>query len=424
MSTTHDLLLAWLDASEKRDFELAKEQQDDAAIDAASAAVTAARKAYRMAKDAERDPPPSLVERATLADYVKAAWHGHPLAGAAAELNEELGIKPVHKETRVPLALFMPETERLAFADTVINMTGANLASKNLQPILERIWPATLMPKVGIRTPTVNTGTLDVRWPTLAPDRVGVVAPNTARDTTDYALQPDSIRVSRLTGAMSVTQESLMTVPGLRDAMTRELQAALPDRIDREVFVGTGLQTLQPGIFNFIDVFDLLTADDDTEMTYDEVRVLGSKYLDQLWFRRGESDQRVVMGIDTGKFLNTVVKTNVAGDGYDVLKSAMRLVEGAAGQTPAKTPADSNAGAKQKALLLGQRGIERIFAPVWDSVGLQTDETGDNMRHGRMVFQVDFYMGLGYADYSGTAGTDREIAGIQGLEFVISDKTT
>ena len=420
-------LKAWLEAEGKLDFELQREEQDEAAIKLAEEAVRKARHAYEEAIDANDEPPPPLVERVDLANYLKAAWHGHPLTGAELELNQELGIEPVLKETRIPMALLLPDEQRLEFADVItsISATPDDIQAINDQPIIERVWPALLASQVGVPMRMVGTGKINVRWAT-AGATADFVAPNSTFDAAAYALAAEQYALTRITGAMVVTQESLLMVTGLRDAMTRDLQAALMDQIDNEIFVGDGATPARAkGLFNFIDTFTNITANDDTADSYAEIEAFESKYVDQLYFRRGEGDKRIIMGVHTGNFLHTVINTSVGQyrKAYDLLRQDYRLIEGAAGQTPAKVDATGSRGEYQHAILIGNRGLQRMFVPIWNSVGLRMDETGDNLTHGRARMQVDTYMGLAYADFSGTAGTDQVIKGVQGLVFHTSDKT-
>ena len=420
-------LKAWLEAEGKLDFELEREETDEAAIKLAEEAVRKARHAYEEAIDANDEPPPGLVERVDLANYLKAAWHGHPLTGAELELNQELGIEPVLKETRIPMALLLPDEQRLEFADAVtsISATPDDIQNINEQPIIERVWPMLLASQVGVPMRMVGTGKLNVRWAT-AGATANFVAPNTSRDTVAYALAAEQYSLTRITGGMLVTQESLLTNTGLRDAMSRDLQNALMDQIDNEIFVGDGSSpTRAKGLFEFIDTYANITENDDTADSYAEIEALTAKYVDQIYFRRGEGDKRIVMGVATGNFLHTVINTSVGmyRKAYDLLMQDYMLIEGAAGQTPAADAATGSRGSRQKAILIGNRGLQRMFVPIWNSVGLRMDETGDNIRMGRALMQVDTYMGLAYADFSGTAGTDRVIKGVQGLMFHISNKT-
>ena len=429
MSERDKLHAAMLEADAKLDFELKKDEQDEAAIKLAESDLADARESLRLELMALDTPPAPLLERALLKDYVEAAWHGHKLEGAAAELNAQLDIKPLAQETRVPLAMFLPDQERVQFADVVADVRASGVAERNNRAIIEQIWPDNLLPQIGIGMTNVPTGEQNLRWSDwISNSAVGVVAPNTRKDTVDFDLSNVPVNLSRMTGGMIITVESLLTVNGLRDVMTRALAAAMMSRIDFEVMHGAGDQNMAKGLFNFIDVFDNVTANPATATTYAEADKIAGDIVDQLWFRRGEAGKTLVIGNKTGSFLTTIKDTAASRqfrNAYKMLEADFRVVEGAAGQTPAQVDATNTVGAHQVALAIGRRALEAglIFVPVWSSVGLTADGGGDNARHGRMGFQTDFYVGLGYAMASGTPGTDQVIPGIKGLTFHTSAKT-
>lgn len=418
-------MLDWLEAENKLDFELGKNEQDENAIKAAEEAVSAARETYRVALEEEQDAPAPLIERAKLSNYLEAAWKGLPLEGAERELNEELGIEPMSpREVRIPFAMMMPDTERLEFADAITNISGtAAIRDHNVRPIIENIWPSLIAPQIGLGFTMVGTGDLTTRWVTSRAT-ADFVAPNTSRDTEALALASDTVHLTRITGGMRVTQESLFSVSGLRSAIVNEIRNAIGDQMDHEVIIGDGATpTREKGLFNFINVYSDVASVQEAN-TFNDVRALKSKYVDQLWFRRDDSDMRILMGVETGNYLETLPsnQNNRLLSAYELLATKFRIIEGAAGQVPAKDAKDAGKhGEQQKALIVGARGLRHVFVPVWSSVGLVADDLGDEARAGTMAFLVNAYMGLAYANFSGRSGTNQVIKGWQGIQFTLTD---
>lgn len=418
-------MLDWLEAENKLDFELAKNEQDENEIKAAEEAVSAAREIYRVALEEEQDAPAPLIERAKLSNYLEAAWKGLPLEGAEKELNEELGIEPMSpREVRIPFAMMMPDTERLEFADAITNISGtAAIRDHNVRPIIENIWPSLIAPQIGLGFTMVGTGDLTTRWVTSRAT-ADFVAPNTSRDTEALTLASDTVHLTRITGGMRVTQESLLSVVGLRSAIVNEIRNAIGDQMDHEIIIGDGATpTREKGLFNFINLYSDIAGIQEAN-TFNDIRALKSKYVDQLWFRRNDSDMRLLIGVDTGNFLETLYsnQNNRLLSAYEHLSTNFRIVEGAAGQVPAKDAKDAGThGEQQKALIVGSRGLRHVFVPVWSSVGLIADDLGSEARAGTMAFLVNAYMGLAYANFSGRAGTSQIIKGWQGIQFTLTD---
>ena len=423
--------LAWLEAENKLDFELRKEDQDEAAIKLAEVNVTKLRKLYMEAMESEQEAPAPLIETATLNNYFDAARKGHPLTGAELELNQELEIESLAQEVRIPFAMFMEqETDRLEFADAITKLKGKSgtaYADKNVMPIIERIFPRAIASRAGINATVISTGTHTVRWTssTLSADWV---AEQTARDAVAYDLTPSETDMTRLTGTVIVSNESFQTVGGLRSVVLNDLRGTIGAAWDNEIIRGDGATpTRGAGILNQIGTSNRTVihgADVGKATRYQDFLAMWASMPDQHWFYRGENDMRLVIGNATGIQMNSVYNQNSDRErtAYDFIRErGVQIIEGSNAQIPV-TAKDSTNGARQQAFVIGSRGLGNVFAPVWNSVGIIADQYGDNARQGTVSFTADMYAGLNYAHKTGTGAT-AAVAGIKSYIFTNSDKS-
>ena len=171
--------------------------------------------------------------------YVQAAMAGRSADGAARELNEALGIP----EGRFPLEMFAPERRAAIDGDAGVSQGTW----------LDRLFDGTAAERVGITFDSVASGVASypVMMSTAAPaQRARAQAASAATFTaTVHELNP---KRSSVFG--SYTIEDNARLPGLGDAIMRDMSAAMVQGIDLAVFKGdagatgtdadiTGMQT-------------------------------------------------------------------------------------------------------------------------------------------------------------------------------------
>ncbi len=166
----------------------------------------------------------ALRERVEVRRYVGAALDGAAVNGAEAEFNAALDMGA----GSFPLRLLAPEREARATTDVD--------ASASQRPWLDRLMADTAAAHVGVTSPSVPAGVqaypVTTAGPTPAQRGRGEAA-----DDGSFTIGVTEARPTRASVRVIISTEDAARLPGLEDALRRDLAAALTERIDRAIFL-------------------------------------------------------------------------------------------------------------------------------------------------------------------------------------------
>ena len=181
-------------------------------------------------KPDETDEDRQLVElrsRVEFGDYITAALAGHGvMSGAALEYNQAREVPA----DRFPLDLLAPDA-----VETRAAVDGDAAATQ--APWIERLFAGTAAARLGITMPSVPAGTR--AYPVL-----GSTATPAQRGRTEAAVDAAitasvvEVKPTRSSVRAVYSVEDDARLPGLSDAILRDLRSAMTERIDRSIFTG------------------------------------------------------------------------------------------------------------------------------------------------------------------------------------------
>ena len=181
-----------------------------------------------------------LLGRVTLADYLGPAAAGSGLRGAAAELADALEVPAAGPSggVAVPWRLLLPAGGVEARAFTT---TAANDGPEMQRPILQRLFGPGIMDALGVRMDSVPVGRTE--WPLIssgvAPGQKTETTAATAPVTAGFSYA--NLKPKRLTGAYEYTHEIAATVPGIEQALRRDLADAVKAQMEQLIINGAAV---------------------------------------------------------------------------------------------------------------------------------------------------------------------------------------
>ena len=192
--------------------------------------------------------PAELRERVNLSNYVGAAIETRAVRGAELELNQEMKIP----ENRFPLELLAPVEER-----ATVNVDTQSEA----RPWLDRLFADTAAMAVGIDFQSVPTGVVNHPVTTAGASAAQRGRKQAAADTA-FTVGVTDIKPTRNALKVIFSEEDAARLPGLEDALRRDLNMALTEGLDRAIFLGDAGANEDRA-----DITGLATATGVTELT-------------------------------------------------------------------------------------------------------------------------------------------------------------
>lgn len=312
------------------------------------------------APDAEERERRKLAGAVELRAYLAAAVEGRDLDGAEREFNAALGVRGAG--VQVPWEALAPPVEERA--DTATNLSG-DIVSRNLQPILGRVFERSIAAFLGVQMPMASVGAR--YYPVFSTGVTAEMKAEAAAVDADAAtFVVTNIAPTRLTARYLFSVEDLATVEGLEPALRSDLSMAMSDQLDRQILTGDGTAPNLAGLFDAdsglanpadptgeADVagyIDLLTSQVDGINAYatDDVRLLiGPKTL-------GHAAKKFITGTDTSAL------------------AYLRMLSGGV-RVSNRVPAVKKVGGKDTQEVLAMRMNGVAVAPMWPTLSLVRD---------------------------------------------------
>ena len=177
-------------------------------------------------EDAEARERRELREKVKVSDHLAAAMEGRGLDGAAQEYNQALGLRATGS---FPLELLTPAVEERAVTTTDTAVHAG--------PWLDRLFADTAASRLGITFESVAPGIAS--YPVITgggtPAQRGK-----GQDADDgaWTVGVSELKPTRNAVRAVFSEEDAMRLPGLEEALRRDLAMALTEKIDRTVFAG------------------------------------------------------------------------------------------------------------------------------------------------------------------------------------------
>ena len=199
--------------------------------------------------DAEAREFRALEGRVSLGNYVTAAMEMRAVAGAENEFNQALKIGA----DRFPMRLLAPPVEERATTDT-------DTATRPRRWI-DRLFSGTAAAAVGVTMESVEPGAASYPVTTAGASAAQRGRTQAAADAT-WTVGVTEIKPTRNAVRAVFTLEDAARIPGLEEALRRDLDMALTEGVDRAVFLGDATADENPA-----DITGLVGATGLTEKT-------------------------------------------------------------------------------------------------------------------------------------------------------------
>ena len=341
---------------QKRSLEAGTEYRS--AIVAEEAETAAARDKFGIV-DGEAAEIRQIRSRVSIAGYAAAALEERQADGAEAEYNAALKVKP----NEFPLSLLAPPEVRAA---TDIDTTVMP------RPWLDRLFAESMAAMVGISLVPVNPGVAS--YPTI--DTIPSGAQRAKTQETDIGTWSATVQEGKPKGHSShvvFSEEDELRIPGLGDALVRNLRGALAESIDVAIFVGD-----DAGTGSDADITGLQTATGVEEITISQAnKVKGqqtlAKFASLIDGKHATSPAGIRMVSSVGAnilWMSTVI--NSAADNM----SMAQFLQASGFTWETRDGIDANTGNGKFGGFMGRsRGLAGAgVAPVWLNAKLTRDD--------------------------------------------------
>ena len=177
----------------------------------------------------ERREISSLIERAEIAAYLRAAASGNPVSGAEKELRQAV-LGDDADEMLMPMDMLMPLGGEIETrADAVTNVDSAIQHSQ--QNIIGRIFAETAGAYLGVQRPSVPTG--ETHYYTLTGGAsADVRADGVSKDSEIATFASKSVEPVRLTARYLWGVETTARIRGFEEALRADIRAVMGDKLD------------------------------------------------------------------------------------------------------------------------------------------------------------------------------------------------
>lgn len=361
----------------------APEEARSAALAALNEADAALLKALE-GEQAEGPAPAELRSRILLANYLDAAYNERSIAGAEAELNQELRLA----DNVVPLEALEERADAVSPQQTDGDPLASGDVNTTTGPLLTRVFTATDTAFLGIGMPMVPPG--ERVYPVMTTGtEASMQARGSGPDSGAAKFATVNATPHRLTGRYVFDLEGVAELGGMLESTLRaDLRTEMGFQLDSQILLGDGTGANVTGLLNAIarQPFPALSgaAKDPAQLDWNNAKSAVTSLLDGK-FARMESDIRLLVGDSTYERLRAVYRTNAASSDQDAYQMLMAL--GARLRRSFLIPAqsavlDSATKRTQDALWVAEPGA--ALAPVWQGITMIRDPYS-NAKAGQVV---------------------------------------
>ena len=344
------------------------------------------RRALETQPDAELRERLELRGRASLTGYIQAALSGRRVDGAERELAEAAGVGD-----GIPLELWdvpQPQTEhrqqveQRADAPTVAPGTvGVNLA-----PIQPAVFAASVLPRLGVEMPRVESGTYASATITQSLT-AGSKAKGAAADSTAAGFTVTSVTPKRISARLGIRIEDIAAVgqANFESILRQNLALVLSDELDKQGLTGAGAGSDLTGIFQRLTD----PAAPDTVADFDAFASAHAGGVDGLW-----SDTIRQVGIVVGPATyGLAARTFQAATNYKGELSAASYAMNQTGGFWTNKRMPAAAGDVQQAILyrMGRPGMRTAVCPHWNEISI--DDIYSGSASGERFFTMHVLLG-------------------------------
>ena len=332
--------------------------------------------------DAETRERRALRARVTLSGHVSAAMEQRSLEGAELEFNQALGLRAAGA---FPLELLAPEVEHRATTDTD--------SAAMQRPWLDRLFADTAAMRLGITFESVSPGVASFPIVTAGASAAQRGRTEAAADGA-WTVGVSDLKPSRNSVRAIFSEEDAMRLPGLEEALRRDLGMALTEGVDRVVFVGDTGANEAAG-----DIKGLTTITDVEDRTISQAnKILGEGVLGAFAAlidgKRAvtTADLNVVLSVGSYRLWLATKNGNHGAIDTTILEFLRRagLNISSRGEIETATAADDWAGFC--GLKRGLRGAG--VAAVWNS-GLLVRDPYSNAAKGQVALTLSYFWNFG-----------------------------
>lgn len=301
--------------------------------------------------------------RVNIGAYVEAALEGRAVnAGPELEFNQALEIPANH----MPLELLAPEERATTNVD----------AAANQGTWLDRLFADAAAMRLGVSFRSVSPGVAAYPVTTAGASAAQRGRGQAAGDAA-WTVGVTEIKPTRNAVRAVFAQEDSYRLPGLEQALRRDLSAALVEGVDRAIFVGdSGANE------NTADITGLQTAAGVTEKTLTQSnKVLGNKTLETFSefvdgiYAAGLDDLRIVAAVGAYRLWLSTVLSFGTSNTIDAKMMSQFLMESGLSYSVRGGIETATGNGKFGAFIGLGRGIEgAAISAVWNSAHLVRDE--------------------------------------------------
>ena len=329
--------------------------------------------------DAESRERQELRAKVTLSGHIAAAMEERELEGAELEYNQALGLR---SRGAFPLELLAPEHEERATTDVD--------SAANQRRWLDRLFFGTAAAQLGLTFESVPAGVAS--YPiTLTGPESGQLGRGSAAPDQAWTVGVTELKPTRNAVRLVFSEEDTLRLPGLEDALRRDLTMGMTEKIDLLIFksgqdagkaVITGLETA--------DINEVTLKQADKVKGPGTLAVFAG-LVDGL-HSSGLGDLRIVSSVGVNKlWLSTLFNQAVENQTIAQFLRASGISWGVRGGIAADTAANSFG-----AFIAGGRGLPGAgVVPVWAS-GMMIRDPYTKAASGEIALTLSFFWNLGF----------------------------
>ena len=342
----------------------------------------AEKRALESEPDAEMRERLEIRGKASLTGYLRAALAGRRVDGAEKELQEAAkigdGIPLELWDTAEARASREPE-KRVDVATGAPSTVGINLA-----PLQPAVFSASILPRLGVEMPRVESGTYASGTITTSLT-AGSHAPGSAAMASAAAFTVTSVTPKRISARLSVRIEDVASVgqQNFESVLRENLSLVLSDALDNQGLTGAGGNSGA----DLIGIFQRLTdpADPTTVASFDDFASAHAGGVDGLW----ASDIKqvgIVVGPATYRLASTTFQSAASYKG-EMSASAYAMNTSGGFWTNSRMP-DPASDIQQAILYRMGRSMRTAVCPHWNEISIDDIYTGSAQGERFLTFHV------------------------------------